>query len=274
MKKIAAFIRNPSRKAAAGLLLTALMLLVCAVFPLLSPRAADIDLKPTDRFFVNDFANVISREDEDDMYAMGVQLYEKTKAQVVVVSVDSLDGMDISEYGVKLGRQWGIGDKEKNSGVLLIFSKNDRQVGISVGYGLEGALTDAKTGILLDTYAIPPFKENDFSAGLRETYSALVNEVYIEYGETPESGYTPVDELPQEERIPGLVQIMIVVIVLGVVLTVGRRFPFIFLGGHHHHRGGGGFGGFGGGSSGGFGGGGGFSGGGGSFGGGGSSRGF
>lgn len=273
MKKNAAFIRSPSRKAATGLLLTLFMLLVCVACPLFSPRAADIALTPTDRFFVNDFAEVISREDEDAMYAMGVQLYEKTKAQVVVVSVDSLEGMDISEYGVKLGRQWGIGDKEKNNGVLLVFSKNDRQVGISVGYGLEGALTDTKTGILLDTYAIPPFKKDDFSSGLRETYSALVNEVYIEYGETPESGYTPVDELPQEENVPAIVQVIIVMVVLMIVLTVGRRFPFIFLGGHHHHRGGGGFGGWGGGSGGSFGGGG-FSGGGGSFGGGGSSRGF
>lgn len=273
MKKNAASIFGAGfQKAAVSLLLTVVLLCLCTAFPHLSPRAADIALEPTSRFFVNDFADVISSEDENTIYAMGAQLYEKTTAQVVVVSVDSLEGMDISEYGVKLGRQWGIGDQEKNNGVLLVFSKNDRQVGISVGYGLEGALTDTKTGILLDTYAIPPFKEDDFSTGLLDTYSALVNEVYIEYGETPESGYTPVDELPQQGGVSGGVQVVLVIAVLAIVLTVGRRFPFIFLGGHH--RGGGGFGGWGGGSGGSFGGGGGFHGGGGSFGGGGSSRGF
>lgn len=270
MKKDAASITRPSlHKAAASLLLTAVLLCLCAVSPLFFPLAADIDLEPSSRFFVNDFANVISSEDEDAMYAMGVQLYQKTTAQVVVVSVDSLEGMDIAEYGVQLGRQWGIGDKEKNNGVLLVFSKNDRQVGISVGYGLEGALTDTKTGILLDTYAIPPFKKNEFSTGLRDTYSALINEVYIEYGETPESGYTPVDELSEQDRGVGGLSVFFLVAMLILVLGVGRRFPFLFLGGHH--RGGGGFGGWGGG---GFSGGDGFSGGGGSFGGGGSSRGF
>lgn len=244
---------------------------------LCTPAAAAIRWNPTDRFFVNDFADVISSEDEDRIYQAGAQLYEKTKAQVVAVTVPTLDGMNIEDFGLQLGRQWGVGDKEKNSGVLLIFALEERKVRIEVGYGLEGALTDAKTGRLLDQYALPPFREDDFSSGMQQTYNALINEVYIEYNLSPESGYTPVPDSDEEGGGSLIVEILVVMVVLAVVFGLSRSGIFLFLGGPRGRGGrGGGFGGFTGSGfgGGGFGGGGGFSGGGGSFGGGGSSRGF
>ncbi len=243
---------------------TALCAVLLALFVTISV-AAQIDLTPTDRFFVNDYAGVLTAEDATAMYHMGVQLYEKTDAQVVAVTVKTLDGMDIAEYGVELGRQWGIGDEEDDSGVLLILATEDRDVGISVGYGLEGAITDAKSGILLDHYAVPYFSNDEFSTGMRETYNALVNEVYIEFGLEPEEGYVPADELDEDGGI--LLALFLFVVFMVVIQSITKgRFPlfFFFGGGGHHH--GGGFGG-----SGGFGGGG-FRGGGGSFGGGGASR--
>ena len=130
------------------------------------PASAAIPWTPTDRFFVNDFADVISAEDEERIYQAGVQLFEKTKAQVVAVTVPSLEGMDIRDFGVQLGREWGIGEKEKDTGVVLILALEERQVRIEVGYGLEGILTDAKTGVILDEYARPLFRQNAFSAGM------------------------------------------------------------------------------------------------------------
>ena len=119
-------------------------------------------LTATDRFFVNDFANVLSDEAENTMYKQGVQLYEKTKAQVVAVTVDSLDGEQIEDYSYDLANRWGIGEAEKDTGVLLLLAVEEREVRIEVGSGLEGQLTDGKTGRLLDTYAIPSFKKDDF----------------------------------------------------------------------------------------------------------------
>lgn len=229
--------------------------------------AVEVDLSPTERFFVNDYADALSSQDEDAIYAMGVQLYQKTGAQVVAVAVPTLDDADIDEYGVALGRAWGIGDEEKNTGILLILATEDREVGISVGYGLEGAVTDAKSGMLLDNYALPYFAEDDFSTGMRETYKALVNEVYIEFGMEPEEGYVPVEELSDD--VPGSVGIIILVVTIVFLLIFGRgRLPFfLFFGGGHHRGNYGGFGGHSGGFSSG-----GFRGGGGSFGGGGASR--
>lgn len=227
--------------------------------------AKTTELIPTDRFFVNDFAGVMSNETEEQLYRAGVQLYEKTKAQVVVVTVNTVGGQDIHEYGVQLGRAWGIGDKENNTGILLLLAVQDREVDISVGYGLEGAITDARSGIILDNYAVPYFKNNDFSAGLAATYDALVNEVYIEFGLEPDPNYTPVDELENEGSwFPVIILfLMLILLFLGKKRFPGSSFFFFPIGGFGgHHHGGGGFGG------------GGFRGGGGSFGGGGASRGF
>ena len=235
-------------------------------------------LKPSDRFFVNDFANVLSSDDEETIYALGVQLQEKTKAQVVAVTINSLDGKDIREYGLELARDWAIGEKDKDTGVLLLVAVDDRKVSIEVGYGLEGGLTDIETSVIIDTYAKPYFKNNDFSSGMREAYKALTNEVYIEFGIEPEKGYIPAkdrttsDSGVTKKNIFSFLPVLVVILILfSVISRRGRRGggpPFIFFGG----GGRGGFGGGGGGFSGGDGGG--FSGGGGSFGGGGSSSSF
>lgn len=229
--------------------------------------------EPTNDFFVNDFASVISDEDKSELMKIGEALYSKTGAQVVVVTVDTLDGTDVSEYALELGRKWGVGDKEKNNGVVLLLAVSERKVTIQVGYGLEGRLTDGKTGRILDNYAIPYFKSNNFSMGLTEAYKAIVSEVYAEYGETPPENldsYKTNDF--QDSKAYKVIRIIILILVIIIIVfgRHGRRRIWFgpFYGGFH----GGGSGSFGGGSS--FGGGGGHSGGGGSFGGGGSSRGF
>ncbi len=241
--------------------------LVAVLLLLALPTAALSLPSPTDRFFVNDFAGVLSDQAEDAIYAAGVQLFEKTGAQAVAVTVTSLDNASIRDYALKLGRDWGIGDKEKDTGVLLLLAVEDREVCIEVGYGLEGALTDAKTGILQDHYAVPALGNDDFETGMRDTYQAIVNEVYLEFGMEADPNYVPADELESGNAVVEIGSLVVFVVVLLLLSRRGGLFPFFFFGGR--------FGGYrGGGSSGGGFGGGGFRGGGGSFGGGGSSRGF
>lgn len=248
-------------------LLLVFSVVAVTVFP---ASALTVSVEPTDRFFVNDFANVIDVDDENTMYAAGVQLYEKTGAQVVVVTLDTIDGADIQEYGVQLGRAWGIGDEEDDNGILLILAMEERDVGISVGYGLEGAVTDMQSGIILDNYALPYFEADEFSKGLSAAYDALINEVYLEYGLEADPNYTPVEEL-EDDSVGSTFALIVLLILVCIISSAMRRtrrthpgFFFFPSGGFHHHSGGG----FGGGGSGGF------RGGGGSFGGGGASRGF
>ena len=136
----------------------------------------------TKEFYVNDYAGVFSDTWKEELCKAGEQLYEDTTAQLVVLTVDTTDGEDISDYAVETGRKWGIGSKKKNNGVLIVLSVSDRKVWVSVGYGLEGKLPDSKTGRLLDEYAVPSYKDNQFEKGTVELYYALLNEIREEYG--------------------------------------------------------------------------------------------
>lgn len=246
----------------------------------LLPATAKTKLpSPTDDFFVNDFAGCLTAADAAEMQRLGETLYRDTQAQVVVVTVSSLDGEEIEDYGYLLANEWGIGEKEADSGVLLLLSTGDREVRIEVGKGLEGCLPDGKTGRILDNYAIPYLKDNDFSTGLKEAYRVLVNEVYTEYGQTP-SDYVPIEEVDDSYDTTEISYFLgSAAPFLIVLFLIAVSIAYKHSGGSSGRGSGGGFtggyygGGFSGGSSHSSGGGG-FSGGGGSFGGGGSSRGF
>lgn len=239
----------------------------------------------TQKFFVNDYAGIMTEEDVEAICNKGAMLQEKTTAQVVVVTVEGLDGKDAFEYSLGLSRAWEIGSEEDN-GVVVFFSESDREIRVQVGYGLEGALPDHKIGRIIDTYGASYFEDGNFSSGLASIYDSIINEVYYEYNmEVPEN-YTPIypsteyqaDETSATEIIVSWI-VLIILIALYIAIFGRRGGLFIFgaprfFGGFHHHGGfggfhGGGFGGFRGGGSGGFGG---FRGGGGGFGGGGAGR--
>lgn len=223
--------------------------------------------KPTERFFVNDYANVMTDEDEQAVYTAGASLYEATKAQIVLLTVNDLGGQSLEDYALHIARDWGIGDAEKDNGVLLLFTVDGPHSRIEVGYGLEGALNDSKAGRILDTYLVPWYEDSDaWSAQLTDTYKAIINEVYREYGLT-ENLLEVKTPSHLEDGVDWIYLVFLVILILALTSRRGGRFVFLpyFGGFHHHHHGGGGFGGssFGGG---------GFRGGGGGFGGGGASR--
>lgn len=195
--------------------------------------------KPTDDFFVNDFAGLLEPADQAEMQQAGEALYRATKAQVVVVTVDSLEGQSIEEYSIALAREWGIGDAEQDNGVLLLLALEEREVRVEVGSGLEGAITDVGAWQITQHYGIEHFKADEFSAGLTAMYGAIVNEVYLEYGKEPtEEGYVPVEELEEsetEQDLP-LIRIVLILVIIGLSLAFSRK-----------KRGGGGHGGHGGG---------------------------
>lgn len=229
---------------------------------------------PTSEFFVNDFEDIISSEKELAMQRTGEKLFADTTAQAVVVAVNNMGGEDINSYALKLARQWGIGSADKNNGVLILLSVSERKVRIEVGSGLEGALTDAKTGRILDEYGMEYFTQNNFGEGLYQVYNSVVNEIYIEYGMEPSEGYVPVEQTNKTEAVSSIARLVIILIIVFLTIKFGGRrgggghggLPFFFFGGHGGR--GGGF------SGGGFSGGGGFRGGGGGFSGGGSGRSF
>jgi uncharacterized protein len=102
------------------------------------------------------------------------ELEAKTSTQLVVVTLPSLNGYDIADYGYQLGRRWGIGQKGKNNGALLIVAPNERRVRIEVGYGLEGTMTDAVSRLIIDHAILPRFRVKDFSGGIERGVDDIV----------------------------------------------------------------------------------------------------
>lgn len=242
-----------------GKVLIALLTLVFAWFSINTVLAAETyPPPPSDSFYAEDYTGTLSVETKKHINAIGYALDQKTHAQVVVVMVATVPDGDLESYANGLFRSRGLGDKEKNNGLLLLVSMKDRKARIEVGYGLEGAMNDAKAGRLLDTFLIPAFKEGDYSRGVQDTYDNMVQQVMKEYGlasldglSSPavkeDSGFTMEDFLT-----PLVLLILLVIdwIFLGGRLT--RLILFLLFAGRGGGRGGGGFGGSGrGGSSGG-----------------------
>lgn len=214
--------------------------------------------KPTSDIYVQDFAQILTPETKAKLLTIGYELDQKTTAQLAVVTINSLDDMAIEDYALGLFRQWGIGNKEKNNGVLLLIAPTERQSRIEVGYGLEGALPDGKTGRIQDDYLIPNFQRGDFDGGINDSYLVLANVIADEY-QIALSGDVSIPVAPTSENSQvTLPPWLIILIVLGVIVLI--YFDFRFLGGMitwallsslRRGGGGGGGGGFGGGSSGG-----------------------
>ncbi len=228
-----------------------------------------ISKPPSPPKLVNDYANILTPDQNQALERKLYQFDDSTSNQITVIIVPRLDGKDIADVAIELGRNWGVGNKKNNNGVILLISKEDRKLNISPGYGLEKSLPDLICQQIIENIIVPDFKGNDYYAGINHGTDAIIQATKGEF-KAPEN-------YNRKGKSFGLGKIIFFIIIIVVFLAIsggggsggslmsngGAFLLGSLLGGAG--RGGGGFGG-GGGSSGGFGG---F--GGGSFGGGGSS---
>jgi uncharacterized protein len=265
-----------------------LAVLWLALLALAGPVSAQTFPKLTGR--VVDDAHLLTPAQILDLTSKSEALEAQTKRQFVVATVPSLQGRTIEDFGYRLGRTWGIGQKGKDDGVILLVAPNERKVRIETGYGARVFLTDAVSSVIVRNSILPHFKQNppDYGGGIEEGANQIITQMSL----PPEQAANNVAAAEQAQQArrnasPGLIPVIFwIMIIVFVLLSMarrasGRRYrgrrscinPWIVLWGlselsRGSGRGGGGssWGGGGGG-----GGGGGFSGGGGSFGGGGAS---
>lgn len=152
---------------------------------------------------VVDQAGVLSASTRLELESLLSTQLEATSNQVVVVTLNSLQGYEISDYGYQLGRHWGIGQQGRDNGVLLIIAPNERKVRIEVGYGLEGHLTDAISHNIIQTRILPLFRQGDFGQGAMAGAKAILEAI--------DGIYEPLDE-PQSDWGPILMFLLIAVI--------------------------------------------------------------
>jgi uncharacterized protein len=199
---------------------------ILLVWPVSTALAQDY---PSPVGFVNDNAYLLSEETIDAVEAHLVNLEKETTAEVVVVTVDSLEGYTIEDYAAGLFEEWAIGKKDKDNGALFIVAYEESMVRIEVGYGLEDILTDGRVGRILDDEVVPYFREYDYEAGISAGTNAIVE--YIRDG-TPPSVIeeNPVQDFFEKFRLP-----LPLVISLGIltVYIVGfmARTKSVWLGG-------------------------------------------
>lgn len=181
-------------------------MLLC--FSLLACPVSAAMVSPTDAFYVYDGAQVLTEETEQYILKNSRDLDVKTGAQIVVVTIPSLEGESLEEYATDLFRQWGIGDAEKNNGLLLLCAVEDRRFRVEVGYGLEGDLPDGKTGRMQDAYIIPLLREDRFDEGIKNGYTAFLQEVSAVYDVTI-TGEAPISYEDEEDDSAILVCILV-----------------------------------------------------------------
>lgn len=234
---------------------------------------------------VVDQANLLDPAAEAALSAKLEGLETRTKRQLVVATLNSLEGYEISDYGYRLGRHWAIGqdgkgETEKDNGVLLIVAPNERKMRIEVGYGLEPVLTDGLSSSIIRNDITPRFKAGDFAGGINAGVDRIVTQLELPADEAAKIASAAQQSRNSDEGIPFGAIIFVLFLIFFVFLPMirsmkgGKKYrrggvgPVIIWGGGGSSWGGGGSG-FGGGGFGG-----GFGGGGGSFGGGGASGGW
>jgi uncharacterized protein len=214
---------------------------------------------------VTDYTNTLNPADKQRLETKLVAFNDSTSTQIAVVILKSIGNYDINDYGVQLLRKWGIGQKDKNNGVLVLVAIGDRRMSIQTGYGAEGALPDIVTQDIIQNDLKPHFKQGDYYGGLDAGTNSIIKAMKGEYKAAKKQ--------KQSNGGPaGFIVIVIIVVILILVFRnrgggggrqiIGRRggaSPFWWFlagnmlggGGRSGGGGGGGFGGFGGGSGGG-----------------------
>ena len=191
--------------------LLALLLLLLAAplaaqeFPALSGRVVDA-------------ANILPPDIEAQISARSEAVEKQTGAQLVVATVPSLDGLEIEDYGYRLGRHWGIGQKRQSSangpasgdnGVILLVAPNERRVRIEVGYGLEPTLTDALSNQIIQNDILPPFREGGYARGIEAGVDAVIAQLKLD---AEEARARAAEVAPSEAEAPILPGIIIALI--------------------------------------------------------------
>ncbi|SMO62345.1 TPM domain-containing protein [Solitalea koreensis] len=147
--------------------------------------AQDLPERPNPPRLVNDYTNTLTPEQKAILERKLVAFNDSSSTQIAVVIIPSLNGYDISDYAFKLGDKWGIGQKDKRNGVLLLTSMKDRKVFIAVGYGLEGAIPDAYAKRITSTIIKPSYQAGNYYKGIEDGTDALIKLASGEYQADP-----------------------------------------------------------------------------------------
>lgn len=173
---------------------------------------------------VVDQAQLLAPDTEAAITAKLTLLETDTGDQFVVVTLDSLQDYEIEDYGYRLGRAWGIGNAENDSGVLLIVAPNERKVRLEVGYGLEPVLTDALSNQIIQTEILPPFRDGGYAGGIEAGVDAVIAQLRLDPAEAAARAAAAAPSEAEAPIFPGIVIALIFIFFfLSLLRGIGRR---------------------------------------------------
>ncbi len=181
----------------------------------LAISAQDIPPRPNPPRLVNDLANQLNGTEEAELEQKLVAYNDSTSTQITVVIIPTVEPYAIADYAFKLGREWGVGQKGKNNGIVLLWAPTDRKVFIATGYGMEGAIPDAIAKRIVSQEIIPEFKNKMYYRGLDRGVDALIRYAAGEYDADASDG-------SQEGFPPGLIVFLIVFFIILIIITRNR----------------------------------------------------
>ncbi len=219
-----------------GILLGLAAALICLLAP--AVLAAPVLPERPANLYVGDFAQVLEPSTVNAIVRENESLFDETGAEILVVTVDFLDGWDIADYAMELGNQWGIGSAERQNGVVLLLAIGEDNYWVTVSKGLEDYISDGVLGDILEDYLEPDFARGDYDAGVQRVFGALLNTVRKVYasGDTMIPPRAPAEEYAQASRrvfaIPDFVKALFLFIFIVAVVSVTsggrrRRRPYI-----------------------------------------------
>ncbi len=173
-----------------------------------------------------DQANVISADARRIIEPKLVDLETKSGIQLVVATVNSLEGREIEPYANALFRNWKLGEKIKNNGVLLLVAPKERRVRIEVGYGLEGTLTDALGKVIITNAITPRFKAGDFSDGISRGIDDIITVLTTDASEWEKRPSLRLDNHPASDPVNWVIILIVIVVVVLLIVSPGFRWFF------------------------------------------------
>ncbi len=158
-----------------------LLFILAGLFSISNLSAQNILAKPNPPQLVNDVAGILSPAEKEALERKLVSIDDSSSNQIAVVILPTLDGYPIEDYATKLFRDWGIGNKKTNNGILLLLAINDRKVRIEVGYGLEGAVPDITANSIIDNDIKPAFRARAYYDGIDKATDDIAKAAVGEY---------------------------------------------------------------------------------------------
>ncbi|SFB66291.1 uncharacterized protein SAMN04487891_10115 [Flagellimonas taeanensis] len=168
-----------------------------------------IPKKPQEQTSVYDYVNLLSNAQNRALEQKLIHYSDSTSTQIVVVIIATTEGEDITYLGAQWGHQWGIGQADKDNGILILLARDDRRIAINTGYGVEGALTDLMSKRIIESVIIPEFKKGDYYNGLDKGSDAIFK---VLTGEFTEDRTFDNKHFPIEALFPFIIFIVIMII--------------------------------------------------------------